>query len=120
MPRDVRAEYSVDNTASTIFGHSLGGGLAAYFMTQYDPAKGENNPFGNFVIVDNGYLDYYNRHYDDFATAMRNNGGAAYSTLNILRIWGGTVNPEGANHGDPQAIGLDAAVALTLGTWQQA
>lgn len=139
---DIRAKYSVDPLSSTIFGHSLGGGLAAYFMTQYDPALGENNAFTDFVIVDNGYLDYYNRKLADFETAMNAAGGATYSPVTVYRIWGGAVNPEGdaeqadvarklseygydgltsiywqpdgANHGDTQTIGIDCAVKVTL------
>lgn len=60
-------------------------------MTQYDPAKGEENPFTNFVIVDNGYPEYYNRHLPDFESAMNAAGGAVFSPVTVLRIWGGAV-----------------------------
>lgn len=140
---DIRAAYSTDPLDSTILGHSLGGGLAAYFLTQYDPAKGENNAFTNFVIVDNGYLQYYNRRLPEFEKAVADFGGKTYSPVNGVRIWGGEVNPpangeqleqhehllslgieglnsvfdipEGANHSDTQLIGIDAAVKVTLG-----
>ena len=140
---DIRAAYSTDPLDSTILGHSLGGGLAAYFLTQYDPAKGENNAFTNFVIVDNGYLQYYNRRLPEFEKAVADFGGKTYSPVNVVRIWGGEVNPpangeqleqhehllslgieglnsvfdipEGANHSDTQLIGIDAAVKVTLG-----
>lgn len=141
--KDIRAKYSTDHLNSTIYGHSLGGGMAAYFLTQYDPARGENNPFTNFVIVDNGYLDYYNKHYPAFSQAMRNNGNSAYSPINVYRIWGGTVNPpdnaeqfelfsrindenwsnvnnyfwlpENADHGATETIGITNALRLILG-----
>lgn len=140
---DIRAAYSTDPLDSTILGHSLGGGLAAYFLTQYDPAKGENNAFTNFVIVDNGYLQYYNRRLPEFEKAVADFGDKTYSPVNVVRIWGGEVNPpangeqleqhehllslgieglnsvfdipEGANHSDTQLIGINAAVKVTLG-----
>lgn len=140
---DIRAAYSTDPLDSTILGHSLGGGLAAYFLTQYDPAKGENNAFTNFVIVDNGYLQYYNRRLPEFEKAVADFGGSTYSPVNVVRIWGGEVNPpangeqleqhehllslgieglnsvfdipEGANHSDTQLLGINAAVKVTLG-----
>lgn len=140
---DIRAAYSTDPLDSTILGHSLGGGLASYFLTQYDPAKGENNAFTNFVIVDNGYLQYYNRRLPEFEQAVADFGDKTYSPVNVVRIWGGEVNPpangeqleqhehllslgieglnsvfdipEGANHSDTQLIGIDAAVKVTLG-----
>lgn len=140
--KDVRAKYSVDNLNSTVFGHSLGGGLSAYFLTQYNPQRGEDNPFTNFVIVDNGYLDYYNAHYADLRARMAKNGNSAYSEINVYRIWGGEVNPsanaeqlelftrindenwakvnnlfwipDGANHSDTETIGIDNAIKLAL------
>lgn len=140
---DIRAAYLTDPLDSTILGHSLGGGLAAYFLTQYDPEKGENNAFTNFVIVDNGYLQYYNRRLPEFEKTVADFGGKTYSPVNVVRIWGGEVNPpangeqleqhehllslgieglnsvfdipEGANHSDTQLIGIDAAVKVTLG-----
>lgn len=140
---DIRQMYSCDNENSTIFGHSLGGGLAAYFLTQYNAKLGNDNPFTNFVIVDNGYLDYYNVHYADLKNNMSRNDNKAHATINIYRIWGGNVNPEGnaeqyelyyrlkdemwenmnsylwipddANHGDTQTIGIDNALYLILG-----
>lgn len=140
---DVRKNYSCDDTNSTIFGHSLGGGLAAYFLTQYNAKLGNDNPFTNFVIVDNGYLDYYNVHYADLKNNMTRNDNMVHTTINIYRIWGGSVNPEcnaeqyeiywrlksemwenvnsylwipdGANHGDTQTIGIDNALNLILG-----
>lgn len=140
---DIRAKYSTDASDSTILGHSLGGGLAAYFMTQYDPAKGDGNAFTNFVIVDNGYLEYHDRHLADFEAAMAAAGGAAHTDVTVLRIWGGEVNPagdaeqaavakriadygydgvtsiyyqpEGANHSDTQLIGINCAINLVLG-----
>lgn len=139
---DIRAKYSVDNDNSTIFGHSLGGGLAAYFLTQYDPALEEDNPFTNFVIVDNGYLDYYNNHYSDLKDKMSANGNSAHKNITIYRIWGGAVNPqsdfeqydlymtikgenwqkvnnyfwipEGANHSDTETIGITNAQNMIL------
>ena len=141
--KDIREKYSTDDTNSTIFGHSLGGGLAAYFATQYEPVKGEDNPFSNFVIVDNGYVDYYNRHFADLEEAMTANEGKTHCEVNVYRIWGGAVNPpaneeqfglyeqiaeknweginsyfylpEGANHSDTQTIGLDNGLNLILG-----
>lgn len=145
LVEDVRQKYSTDRLNSTILGHSLGGGLAAYFMTQYDPAKGEENPFTNFVIVDNGYLEYYNRHLPDFESAMNAAGGAAFSPVTVLRIWGGAVNPAGdaeqaetakkvadygydkvtsvyyqpenANHSDTQLIGINCTIKVALGQY---
>lgn len=139
---DIRAKYSTDPIDSTIFGHSLGGGLAAYFMTQYDPSAGAENPFTNFVIVDNGYLEYYEKKLADFEAAMEAAGGKTFSPVTVYRIWGGSVNPEGdaeqretaselaargfdgltslyyqpegANHSDTQLIGIDCAVKLVL------
>lgn len=140
---DIRGRYSTDTSNSTIFGHSLGGGLAAYFSTQYDPSEGDDNAFNNFVIVDNGYLEYIVRHLEDFESAMNSAGGAAYSPVTVYRIWGGAVNPEGddeqvrtarriadygfsgvsslyyqpegANHSDTQLIGINCAIKLALG-----
>lgn len=141
--KDIRTKYSVDNDNSTIFGHSLGGGLAAYFLTQYDPALKENNPFTNFVIVDNGYLDYYNKHYQDLKDKMNAKGNSAHKNISVYRIWGGSVHPqddsiqydlymtinrenwqnvnnyfwipEGANHADTQTIGIENAENMILG-----
>lgn len=141
--KDVREKYCVDNDNSTIFGHSLGGGLAAYFLTQYDPIRGDDNPFNNFVIVDNGYLDYYNAHYPDLQKKMALNGNAAFGQMSVYRIWGGSVNPpdnikqyelytridnenwanvknyfwipNGANHSDTQTVGIDNALNMILG-----
>ena len=142
--KDIREKYSVDNLNSTIFGHSLGGGMSAYLLTQYDPAKKENNPFNRFVIVDNGYVEYYSNHYEtDFKVAMNNAEGSAFNNLYVYRIWGGSVNPEGeqeqidlykqindenwnnihnyiwipegANHSDTETLGLDQAINLALG-----
>lgn len=143
LVKDIRAKYSTDETNSTIFGHSLGGGLAAYFLTRYDPAKGGENPFTNFVIADNGYLEYYNRKLVDFEHAVNSYGGKTFSPVTVLRIWGGAVNPagdeeqaaeaaklaaygyegltslyyqpEGKNHSDTQTIGTACAVAIALG-----
>lgn len=82
-------------------------------MTQYDPAKGEENPFTNFVIVDNGYLEYYNRHLSDFESAMNAAGGAAFSPVTVLRIWGGAVNPAGdAEQAETAKKVADYGVAL--------
>ncbi len=143
LVKDIRAEYSIDKDNSTIFGHSLGGGLTAYFMTQYDPALGSENPFTNFVIDDNGYLQWYEKCMPTLASKMSANANTAHSTLNIYRIWGGDVNPAGdqeqfdtynyitqqnwtnvnnyfwlpagADHSDTQPLGIDNAIALTLG-----
>ncbi|NCA92913.1 hypothetical protein EOM82_06680 [bacterium] len=140
LVRDIRAKYSIDQSNSTILGHSLGGGLAAYFVTQYDPALGVANPFTNFVIADNGYTEYYNRHFLQWTQQMQAFGNAAYSPINIYRIWGGAVNseaidvqlelyaninnlnysnvnnyiyiPEGATHGDTQTISVYNAINL--------
>lgn len=140
--KDIRSKYSTDTSNSTVFGHSLGGGMAAYLLTQYDPSLKEDIPFTNFVIVDNGYLDYYNRHYFDLQNAMSRSGNRAFGALKVYRIWGGAVNPQGdaeqyelyarinaenwtdcqnyfylpenANHSDTETIGLDNALLLTL------
>ena len=80
---------------------------------------------------------------DGFEKAVADFGGKTYSPVNVVRIWGGEVNPpangeqleqhehllslgieglnsvfdipEGANHSDTQLIGIDAAVKVTLG-----
>ncbi|MGN1096571.1 MAG: alpha/beta hydrolase-fold protein [Christensenellales bacterium] len=141
--KDVKSRYSIDNSNSTILGHSLGGGIVSYLFTQYNPALKENCPFTNFVSVDNGYLDYYNKHYADLKAAMAANGNAAFSEINVYRIWGGDVNPpsnsiqfdtyeriknehwtnvnsylwipNGADHADTETIGIDEAFKLLLG-----
>lgn len=140
---DIRSKYAVSNTNSTLFGHSLGGGLAAYFSACYDPGKGESNPFNNFVIADNAFLDYYYGKLDDFEKVMENAGGKTHCDVTVCRIWGGAVNPEcdlqqvaaakrlkdlgyegltsiywqpeGANHADTQLLGIEAAIDLALG-----
>lgn len=140
---DVCAKSSVNRTDSTVFGHSLGGGMAAYLLTCYDPSAGEENPFNKFVIVDNGYVDYYLSHLGRLEEAMSGNGGSAYGNLTVYRIWGASVNPEGnaeqyelydmlngfgwdnfdnyfwlpdgANHGDTQTLGIDNALKMILG-----
>lgn len=141
--KDVCAKFGVDKSDSTVFGHSLGGGMAAYLLTCYDPALGEENPFNRFVIVDNGYVEYYLRHLSNLEQAMNANGNAPFGNLTVYRIWGGSVNPEdndeqfalysmlneygwenffnyfwlpqGANHGDTQTIGIDNALKMILG-----
>ena len=82
--KDIREKYSVDNQNSTIFGHSLGAGVAAYFLTQYRPTA--DTPFTNFVIVDNAYLDYYKAHLQEFRDALIANGNKTYSTVKTYRI----------------------------------
>ncbi len=139
--KDIREKYSVDNQNSTIFGHSLGGGVAAYFLTQYRPTA--DTPFTNFVIVDNAYLEYYKAHLQEFRDALIANGNKTYSTVKTYRIWGGEVNPAAnseqhntftvlesyvvnglenhfwiprkIDHSESQIIGLDNALCLTLG-----
>lgn len=141
--RDVCERYSVDRADSTVFGHSLGGGMAAYLLTCYDPVLGLGNPFTRFVIVDNGYCDYYLKHVDRLEEAMAAGGGKAYESLAVYRIWGGTVDvgkneqqfglyemlneygwdnfenyfwiPQGANHADTQVLGIDNALYMILG-----
>ena len=141
--KDIRTKYSTDTGNSTIFGHSLGGGMAAYMLTQYNPSQKDDNPFTNFVIVDNGYVEYYHRQLPNLERAMQDAVGVAHTTINVYRIWGGAVNsvdepeqqalhdelvskgwtnvnsyfwiPEGANHADTQTIGIDNALYLATG-----
>lgn len=143
LVKDIRTRYNTDDRNSTLFGHSLGGGLAAYFLTQYDPALGEQNPFTNFIIVDNAFLGYYNTRFHDLEEAMAANKNAAHTTLNIYRIWGGEVNPseniiqynlydainkenwenvnnflyipEGADHSESATVATDNALQMILG-----
>ena len=138
--KDVREKYSVDNQNSTIFGHSLGAGVAAYFLTQYRPTA--DTPFTNFVIVDNAYLDYYKAHLQEFRDACIANGNKTYSTVKTYRIWGGEVNPDAnseqhntftvlesflvdglenhfwiprkIDHSESQIVGIDNAICLML------
>ncbi len=141
--KEVRERYSVDNDNSTIFGHSLGGYMSTNLLTMYDPSLNDNNPFTNFIIVDNGYLMYYNEHLNSLFSKLDTNNNSAHTTLNVYRIWGGAVNPEsdkeqiathlvlkdkgyknlnsyiyipsGANHSDTITIGIDNALYMIIG-----
>ena len=62
-------------------------------LTQYNPSQGDDNPFTNFVIVDNGYVEYYHRQLPNLERAMQDAVGVAHTTINVYRIWGGAVNP---------------------------
>ena len=138
--KDIREKYSVDNQNSTILGHGLGGGIAAYFLTQYKPTA--DTPFTNFVIIDNAYLDYYYAHLDEFKDAITANGKKTYSQVKTYRIFGGEVNseanieqkytvtklnsflfdglenhfwiPRKIDHSESQIVGIDNAICLML------
>lgn len=118
--------------------------MSAYMFTQYN-ALFNDNPFTNFVIVDNGYVEYYNKNINSFIDKVRLNGNKVQSQLNVYRIWGELVDPnpeairkqieaykrieslnvtnlnnylwlaENANHADTQTLGIDNALRLTLG-----
>lgn len=140
---DIRTRYSTDVNNSTLLGHSMGGSIAAYFLTQYDPAKGSDNPFTNFIIADNGFLEYNDLHFADVVAKLSENGNRAHTEINVYRLWGGVVSPsenylqieqyerieqmnwqgvnnyiyipDGANHSDTITISIDQAENLLLG-----